>query len=323
MNNYLKASILLFKVLILTACAGGGGGGGGGSSAGGVTVTPFTSWSAIQPNSTVQATGGLSTYFDYSPSGVGPLASATTASFTGSYGPIQSDGYVYLQSATISSNASGNPSVSFDKAAGDTIAVATNGALAGIATVMIKADSSAVAIAAEPQALGWNYQTYGIWVSGDTAGFAGAVSVGSPTAVTGIPSTGSANFSGNASGFYLDSTGRDIYFTTANMTATTNFATRTISFSTSSTAISTNLTNFVAPSTYGIGNLNMTGTLNYAAGTNSISGAVTASGASPNSLSGTANAKFFGPTANEIGGTYGLSNAGTSERLVGGFGGKR
>lgn len=322
MNNTFSLLGLSIAALTLTACAGGGG--GGSSSGGGVTVTPFTSWSAIQPNSTVRATGGLSTYFDYSSSGVGALASTTTASFTGTYGSVQSDGYVYLQSATISSGtSSSNPSVTFDKAAGDTISVATNGALAGVATGMIKADGSAVAIAAEPQALGWNYQTYGIWVSGDTAGYAGAVSVGSPTAVTGIPSTGTGNFSGNASGFYLNSAGTDIYFTTANMTATTNFATRSIAFSTSGTTISTNLTSFVAPSTYGIGNLNMTGTLTYAAGSNSISGAVTASGASANSLTGTANGKFFGPSANEIGGTYGLYNAGTSERLIGGFGGKR
>jgi len=321
MNILLKASTLSISALILTACAGGGG--GGGSSAGGVTVTPFTSWSAIQPNSTVQATGGLSTYFDYSSTGVGPLASTTTASFTGSYGPVQSDGYVYLQSATISSGTSGNPSVSFDKAAGDTIGVFVNGPLAGIATGMIKADETAVAIAAEPQALGWNYQTYGIWVSGDTAGFAGAVSVGSPTAVTGIPSTGTGNFSGNASGFYLDGSGGDIYFTTANMTATADFSTRSVAFSTSGTAISPDLNSFVAPSTYGIGNLNMTGTLSYAAGANAMSGAVTATGTSSNSLSGTANGKFFGPSANEIGGTYGLSNAGTGETLVGGFGGKR
>ena len=55
MNILLKASTYSSIVFILSACAGGGGGGGG-SSAGGVTVTPFTSWSAIQPNSTVVAT---------------------------------------------------------------------------------------------------------------------------------------------------------------------------------------------------------------------------------------------------------------------------
>jgi len=321
MNIFFKASTLSFTVFILTACAGGGGGGGG-SSAGGVTVTPFTSWSAIQPNSTVVATNGTSTYFDYSPTAVGPLATSTTSSFSGSYGPVESDGYVRLQAATFSSG-SGGPSASFSKANGDTIAVATNGPLAGIATGFIRADGTAVAIAAEPQALGWNYQTYGIWVTGDTAGYAGATSVGSPTAITGIPSTGTGTFTGNASGFYLDRTGTDLYFTTANMTAVANFSTRSVAFSTSGTAISPDLSGFVAPSTYGIGNLNMTGTLSYAAGTNLISGAVTATGASSNSLSGTANGKFFGPSANEIGGTYGLSNAGTSERLIGGFGGKR
>jgi hypothetical protein len=39
-------------------------------------------------------------------------------------------------------------------------------------------------------------------------------------------------------------------------------------------------------------------------------------------MSGNANGKFYGPTANEVGGTYAVSgsNLGT---FVGGFGGKR
>jgi hypothetical protein len=319
----MKKLLCLIAPLALAACAGGGGGGsgGGGSSSG---VTPFTSWSAVQPNSTVQATGGTSTYFDYSSSRIGPLANTSNSTFTGSYGSVQSDGYIYLTAATISPGGAA-PTISFSQSAGDTIAVATTGPLAGIATGMIKADSSAVAIAAEPQPLGWNYQTYGIWVTGNTSGYAGATSVGSPTVAGSIPTTGSATFSGNASGFYLNSAGNTIYFTTANMQAVTNFATRSISFSTNTTRISPDLvTTFATPSAYGIsGNLNMSGTLSYASGSNAITGSVTASGASANSLTGSVTGRFYGPSAQEIGGTYGLYNAGTSERLIGGFGGKR
>jgi hypothetical protein len=73
--------------------------------------------------------------------------------------------------------------------------------------------------------------------------------------------------------------------------------------------------------------MNMTGTLTYAAGTNSISGTVTtpggtASGITVSALSGSINARFYGPTAQEIGGTFGLTGAGL-EVYGGSFGGKR
>jgi hypothetical protein len=319
MRSSIRKLGFLLLPLLISACAGGGGGGGG--SSGGVVVTPFTSWSAIQPNTTVQATGGLSSYFAFNSSGVDAVATATTtASFTGSYGAVQSDGYIYLDSATISAG-SGGPSVTFSKAAGDTIDEIAIGPLAGIVTGMIKADESAVALSAEPQVLGWNYQTFGIWITGDTSGFAGAVSVGSPTAVTGIPATGSGTFSGSAAGFYISPSNVN-YFTAADMSAVTNFSTRSVTFNTNNTALSTNLTNFQTPAFYAIGgNLNVSGALSYAAGTNSISGAVAATGV--NIMSGTANAKFYGPNAQEIGGTYALSRSGTTERLFGGFGGKR
>ena len=41
-----------------------------------------------------------------------------------------------------------------------------------------------------------------------------------------------------------------------------------------------------------------------------------------NGMSGNANGKFYGPTANEVGGTYAVSGSGLGS-FVGGFGGKR
>ena len=98
------------------------------------------------------------------------------------------------------------------------------------------------------------------------------------------------------------------------MTATASFDARTVNFSTSGTLISG------APSGSAISasDLNLSGTLAIAAGANKMSGTVTTVGG----MSGNANGKFYGPTANEVGGTYAVSgsNLGT---FVGGFGGKR
>ena len=72
----------LLAVLALTgflaACAGGGGGGGSSSSSGGTTITPFTSWSALTANSTVQALGG---------STISSVATGNTQSITGGVVP--------------------------------------------------------------------------------------------------------------------------------------------------------------------------------------------------------------------------------------------
>jgi hypothetical protein len=40
-------------------------------------------------------------------------------------------------------------------------------------------------------------------------------------------------------------------------------------------------------------------------------------------MSGSIIGNFYGPSANEIGGTYGLTKSTTGGSLVGGFGGKR
>jgi hypothetical protein len=97
------------------------------------------------------------------------------------------------------------------------------------------------------------------------------------------------------------------------MTASVNFATRQIGFATTSTA-KTNLSTGVTSSAT---SQNLSGTLSYSAGSNNISGNLTSTGG----MSGTAVGQFFGPSANEIGGTYKVNSG--SSYMIGGFGGKR
>jgi hypothetical protein len=62
--------------------------------------------------------------------------------------------------------------------------------------------------------------------------------------------------------------------------------------------------------------LNIQGTLSYAGGSNDFSGPVSSS-----ALTGSARGQFYGPAANEIGGTFGLKGVGV-EGYLGAFGAK-
>lgn len=324
MNKTFSLLTISIAALTLTACAGGGGGGGGSSSSGGVTVTPFTSWSAIQANTTVIAYGDASqaTYVDDPGTGlVGTISAASQtsggASMTLSYGSS------LINSAIINSGL--GQTITFDKSAGDFIGPLTVGPFAGDVNIASKANGSAIGLFAEPcpsNPCGWNYQSYGVWINGidPTTGLgngtAGAVSVGSATPVTGMPATGTATFVGTAGGLYVAPSGA-ASFTIADMSAAVNFGTRAIGFSTTTTNTTNNFTSFTARN-----DLNMSGTLTYAAGANAFSGVVTAAGAG-SGLTGNAIGKFYGPTATEIGGTYATKAGSGLESLIGGFGGKR
>jgi hypothetical protein len=176
------------------------------------------------------------------------------------------------------------------------------------------------ALAIDPVAQGWNYQTFGIWAmeGAELPNLRiGAMSAGGPTSGNSIPTTGTASFKGLAVGLYIDPAGT-IWGTAASMKADANFGSRTILFSTSNTMRGGDVN---APTTASIpdGNLNLSGTLSYAQGINNFSGALqTQNGA----LSGRGEGQFYGPTAEEIGGVYSLSGSGPS-RMIGGFGGKR
>jgi hypothetical protein len=303
--NLVKYSSLSTLLLTLVACAGGGGGGGG-SSAGGVVITPFTSWSAIQPNSTVQATGG-SVGANYTANPVtGQVVSVTTpsqattgATATFTYGPTTNLTGIAIQSAQ------GSTAV-LNTNAGDTFTI--NGAIgygvnkAGTTTLLAPSNTY----------FGWNYQTYGVWVTGQGtgSGSVGAASVGSVTPTTGIPATGTGSFTGNSIGMYVNSSGQAFY-TAATMTANANFSTQAVAFNTTGTT-TVNLATGVSASAP---TLNLASNMTNSGGT--IAGTIT----SGSGMSGAATGKFYGPTAQEIGGTYALTGGGSS--MFGGFGGKR
>jgi hypothetical protein len=177
---------------------------------------------------------------------------------------------------------------------------------------------TASAVIADPYApsLNWNYQTFGVWgaVTGPTNSVFGALSAGSPTPGSAVPTSGNAVFNGLTAGFYVDASGTS-FATASTMTANVSFSSRSIGFSTSDMT----LVNANTGATSTSSGLAISGTLNYASGVNSFSGTVSTQNPA---LSGSASGRFYGPAAEEMGGTYQLQGSGV-QRMIGGFGAKR
>jgi hypothetical protein len=179
----------------------------------------------------------------------------------------------------------------------------------------VSRDLDRVAIAFDPEEIGWNYQTFGLWQTTDSAttGGGGVVSIGAATPGGAIPTAGAATFKGYAGGLYVDTTGTD-HMVSGLVTVAADFGARRASFS------STNMVDIFEGTAFT--GTDLSGVLTYAAGQNALTGTLTTANGR---LSGTANAQFFGPIAQEIGGLFALSPAAATsiERLIGGFGAKR
>jgi hypothetical protein len=295
----------LLCALLVAGCGGGGGsdGGGGSTPVGtpGISEVPFTSFAAVQPNQTVVMTG-----VSQAVSGTESSGTVTSATVSSPDASATSARLTYDTANAVSAMAINAPqfNATFTRDAG-TLTCSTGSCRGDTAT--------ADAVVGNGPAMGWNYQTFGVWGSNSGANFtAGAGSFGSATPGNAVPTIGSATFTGVAMGFYVDMAGAT-HATSADMAANVTFSSRSIAFSTSNTLTSRSGIQNVA------GGLNMTGSLAYSGGSSQFSGNVaTANGL----LVGTATGRFYGPNAEEIGGVYGLTSSGVS-RMVGGFGGKR
>jgi hypothetical protein len=215
--------------------------------------------------------------------------------------------FTYDASRTLSGVTIDTPqfNTAFDRNAGHTVDCA--------GSICRLENPSADGAVINPAAMGWNYQTFGIWGNETPTTFlAAAGSAGSATPANAVPTIGSAIFTGLAMGFYVDTAG-SVFGTAADMRADVNFASRSIAFSTANTMTGQSSVTAAAPG------LNLSGNLTYAAGSSQFTGAVTTANSQ---LNGTSTGRFYGPNAEEIGGVYSVTGSGVS-RMVGGFGGKR
>ncbi len=155
--------------------------------------------------------------------------------------------------------------------------------------------------AASTTDIDYDYDNYGFGVTGFE------------TASTALIPSGVTIFKGEGWGRYSDSIGT--FGTSFDITATVDFGARNVALATTDTCsgecINTERDD-----------LNFTGNLSYNTGTNAITGAVTTAGLVDTqtpanniaSLSGTAQAKFYGANAEEFGGTF---NFGTTDSTIG------
>jgi hypothetical protein len=306
---------VLFIAGLLTGCMGGGGGFTiwdgdlGDIDYNGSSSHPFIKWSDVTAPDAVDF-DGLSSDGSYTAPAPGfSVTSITDNGFSiGSKATIVYDGGGSITSIAIQTPVT---TVIWKESDGDLID--DSGAIIGVRNV-VGSKAALVSNALDPS-VGWEYQTYGVWATGlgQGAGTYGAISVGVPTAGSSIPLIGDATFTGSTVGGYVDPAGT-YFLTSGSVSVDADFVNRSLDFSSASTQT-------INPSSFATSpapNLNMTGTLTYAPGTNSFGGGVTTVGG----LTGTSTGQFYGPNAEELGGVFFLTGDGV-EMYDGSYGAKR
>lgn len=279
-----KSLSTLVLPLVLTACGGGGGD----------SATPLA-WDGL----------GQEVSYVYDTNNQTVTSIGTPSDVTGNYSTRLTFDAGVLTGMTIRT-----PTTTMSFASYEIFAVSPE--------IIWATNATSNALLANHIALGWDYQTFGVWETGlDTSqGAFGAFSVGNPTStsVVAIPGIDGATFIGKAAGGYVNTAGVG-HAVLADLSVTANFsgATPSLGFTTSNTQVSTDWTSFTSNT-----DLNLSGTL-YVTGTNSFTGSVATSG--PSVLSGTSSGQFYGPNAEELGGVFFLQ--GNGETYTGAYGAAR
>lgn len=204
----------------------------------------------------------------------------------------------------------GGFSMDVDTRQGDTISISD-----GIVTAKDVSTGALVSFN-DPIAGGFAYQTFGLWQEGPDAGLAGAVSGGSQTPLGGMPSPGSATaeFKGQARGF--SNLGGTVSNTAADLTITTDFA--TADFTTTNTMRDgLDVTGPISAEELDLsGTLTVTGT--------GLSGSVTSGQGEVQSVGVVdVTGHFYGPNADEVGGTFSARDGVELGEYFGAFGAVR
>ena len=310
MKSFFQIMLVGCSLFLLSGCGGGGGGGSG--SGGDSALNNFIKWSAIAPPETVKVEG-ISQESSYT------APSSVVTSVTNH--PVHTSSSVtikYASDGAIVRFTINTPytNMTWDQENGDDI-FSEFGVMAAIDQ---SGSNFALVVDATDPSIYWEYQSFGIWQTGrgTVSGTVGGMSVGAPTTGSAIPVSGDATFTGLAFGTYLDKEGWNDYSVVAELEVGVDFFKRQMDFNTSETEIIHNTYGWDKPAP----NLNMTGTLTYASGTNSFTGAVTATGLSGTGLSGTTTGRFYGPVAEELGGVFNLTGSGV-ETFGGAYGAAR
>jgi hypothetical protein len=190
-----------------------------------------------------------------------------------------------------------------------------------------RADGSVFGVAAGARSIGWEYQSFGSWIIEGTSFAPRRVivqSVGNET--LNVPTSGLAVYSGRSAGVFhtggsaaLGIRGES-YDTRASVQVDVDFAggPSSLVYTMSATAVddlSTEDVTFVARP-----GLNMRSVLDNASGSIDFIGRnVSTRGG----MTGTVNGLFYGPRADEVGGTFSVNNRNTNSTYIGAFGARQ
>jgi hypothetical protein len=321
-------AIAVVSSFALTACGGGGGGGGGGLRAD-ATPVQSTAGSASEPAPTQQAWGEdnstpVALPPPNNPGGYLDLSTVSTATAVplGSYATVNT-GAVTPQ-ITMSSPRDvrvriAELGVDETFAQADIQSTQTWWGGVEVATAQRGAGTKQTLMYNVPSGDGFNlrYSSLGIWDQSDVAGNITqsiAMSYGSRTLGTDIPTTGTANYVGVMLGNAIEGAGQS-YSVNALATATADFGARNVALSTSGSVLTHRTTGAISDGS----GYNLSGTLTYPAATNALSGTLTTA----NGKTGQAVGHFYGPQAAELGVTFKLNSAGGTQPFVGGAALKR
>ncbi len=281
---------VIVSCLALAACGGGDGD---------PVPIAFTSFTDLPANGTVVINGATK--------------SAAFVTYAG--------GWVDLGPVTDNANATATVTLSNDvltklalvnTGADITIDEGQGGAFADFGPIIAGTSASAeqVIILVDDEDAGFNYQTHGIWISGygTGSGFAAAGTFGNATAQ--LPASGTASYSGLATGLLTNQSGAAV--TVAGLTASTDFNTVNIQ------TTGTQLVDLDTGADLGLRpDLDFSG-----------SGPISGTGFTATIMSaglagsGEADGQFYGPNAEEIGGTYEMDGFVDPYQTLGGsFGG--
>jgi hypothetical protein len=174
-----------------------------------------------------------------------------------------------------------------------------------------EAEVHEIALAANPYKLDWNYQSFGVWSEMNSMV---ASSFGAATPASAVPTSGQAQFNGKLAGLYVSPAGEGSS-ATANVTLSANFSSRSLTFASSGTTLTRDFkTATAAP------NLDLSGTFTYTPASNTFTGNVSNAGAT---MAGSSTGRYYGPTAQELGGVFSLKASSSIETFTGAYGAKR
>ena len=169
----------------------------------------------------------------------------------------------------------------------------------------------------DPAAAGWTYQTFAHYIDPKSGVIHGYQSLGDETKFTALPAGGTATYNGLTTAYVVKNNDQSRQLT-ADVKAIVDFGLKGVRFETTNSQFHSLDANGRRVTVKGA-DYDMKGTAKWENG-NLFLGKVEATAAG---LKGNLSGKFFGPSAAEIGGTYGLKKEDGSEHMIGGYGAKR